>query len=103
MSEVEIAGAYKQFMDAARRREQDPDMFSSARTRYYGLKNGDDWMKQERLRILNDKIHPAMGKYANMYNELINQIEIKKAYSESAEIIRDQQANLKSNYNNKTS
>lgn len=103
MSEAEIAGAYKQFMAAARTRDQDPDGFSSARMRYYGMKNGDDWMKQERSRVLKQQIEPAVAKYAAMYNELEKQVEIQKAYSESSEIIRDQQSNLKSNYNNKTS
>jgi len=103
MSEAQIADAYKEFMDASRRRDDDPDQFSSARTRYYGLKNGDEWLEQERIRILKEKINPAIGKYAKMYNEIINQIEIQKAYSDSAEIIRDQQSNIKTNYNNNTS
>ena len=103
MSEAQIADAYKEFMDASRTRDQDPDGFSSARMRYYGLKNGDEWIKQEQTNILKEKINPAVGKYAKMFNEILNQIEIQKAYSDSAEVIRDQQSNIKSNYNNKTS
>lgn len=99
MSEVEIAKAYKEFMSASSTRDKDPDGFSSARMRFYGLKNGEDWTNQEKSRIISQKINPAIREYQKIYEELEKQIDIHKAYTDSAEIIRDQQSNIKSNYN----
>jgi len=99
MSEAQIADAYKQFISSSRTRDKDPDGFSAARMRFYGLKNGEDWINQEKSRITLQKIEPAIREYQKMYEELERQTEIQKAYTDSFEVIRDQQSNIKSTQN----
>ena len=94
-SPEEIQSAFETFQRASQNRDNDPDAFQAARFRYYGLKNGPEWMEQEKRRINAQKMEPVLDKYRSQYQDLEAQGEVQKGYTDSIATIRDKQSSLK--------
>lgn len=94
-SPEEMQSAFQTFQRASQTRDTDPDAFQAARFRYYGLKNGPDWMAQESKRLNAEKLDPVLDKYRSQYQDLDAQSEVQKGYTESIAVIRDKQSSLK--------
>lgn len=94
-SPEEMQSAFQTFQRASANRDSDPDAFQAARFRYYGLKNGPDWMAQESKRLNAEKLDPVLDKYRSQYQDLDAQSEVQKGYTESIAVIRDKQSSLK--------
>jgi hypothetical protein len=87
--------AFKRFQAAARTRDEQPDEYEGARMQYYGIKNGDAWMEQEKKRIADEKLEPILQKYRDQYQQLETEANAHKAYTDSIAAIRDKQSSLK--------
>jgi hypothetical protein len=94
-SPEEMQSAFETFQRASQTRDEDPDAFQAARFRYYGLKNGPEWMAQETKRINAEKMDPVLNKYRTQIQDLDAQSEVQKGYTESIATIRDKQSSLK--------
>lgn len=94
-SPEEMQAAFQTFQRASQTRDEDPDFFQAARFRYYGLKNGPDWIAQETKRINAEKMDPVLDKYRSQYADLDAQSEVQKGYTDSIATIRDKQSSLK--------
>ena len=94
-SPEEMQSAFETFQRVSQNRDEDPDAFQAARFRYYGLKNGPEWMAQETKRINAEKMDPVLNKYRAQIQDLDAQSEVQKGYTESIATIRDKQSSLK--------
>ena len=94
-SPEEMQAAFETFQRASQNRENDPDAFQAARFRYYGLKNGEQWMAQETKRINAEKMDPVLDKYRSQILDLDAQTDVQKGYTDSIATIRDKQSSLK--------
>jgi len=94
-SPEEMQAAFETFQRASQTRDDDPDAFEAARFRYYGMKNGPEWIAQESKRINAEKMNPVLDKYRSQYGDLDAQAEVQKGYTESIATIRDKQSSLK--------
>jgi hypothetical protein len=94
-SPEEMQSAFQTFQRASQNRDADPDAFQAARFRYYGLKNGPQWVAQEAKRMNAEKLDPVLDKYRSQYQDLDAQEEVQKGYTESIATIRDKQSSLK--------
>lgn len=94
-SPEEMQSAFETFQRVSQTRDEDPDAFQAARFRYYGLKNGPEWMAQETTRINAEKMDPVLNKYRAQIQDLDAQAEVQKGYTESIATIRDKQSSLK--------
>lgn len=92
---AELQKAFEYYQSAARNRDNDPITYEGARIRYYALKNGEGWLQQEKARIESEKIDPALQKYRDMYEQLENEANVQKAYTDSISSIRDHQSSIK--------
>ena len=92
----EIQLAFESYQRAAQNREKDPDTFEATRFRYYGLKNGEGWIQQEKKRINDSKLGPVVDTYRSQYTDLQSQDDIQRAYTDSIAMIRNKQSSLKS-------
>jgi hypothetical protein len=91
----EMQSAFQTFQRASQNRDNDPDAFQAARFRYFGLKNGPEWMEQEKRRIDAEKMEPVLDKYRSQYGDLDAQSEVQRGYTDSIATIRDKQSSLK--------
>jgi hypothetical protein len=94
--EAEVAKAFRYFQDASRNRDAEPEIFEGARIRYYTLKNGEQWLEQEKKRLQSEKLEPIIQEYKNQYATLKNEAEVLQGYTDSIAQIRDKQSALKS-------
>lgn len=94
-SPEEMQKAFETFQRASQRRDDDPEAFQAARFRYYGMKNGPEWMAQEKKRIHAETMDPILDKYRSQYQDLDAQSEVQKGYTDSITTIRDKQSSLK--------
>lgn len=94
-SPEEMQKAFETFQRASQRRDDDPEAFQAARFRYYGMKNGPEWMAQEKKRINAEKMDPILDKYRSQIQDLDAQSEVQKGYTDSIATIRDKQSSLK--------
>jgi hypothetical protein len=94
-SPEEMQKAFETFQRASQRRDDDPEAFQAARFRYYGMKNGSEWMEQEKKRINAEKLDPVLDKYRSQIQDLDAQSEVQKGYTNSIATIRDKQSSLK--------
>lgn len=94
-SPEEMQKAFETFQRASQRRDDDPEAFQAARFRYYGMKNGPEWMAQEKKRIHAETMDPILDKYRSQYQDLDAQSEVQKGYTDSIATIRDKQSSLK--------
>jgi hypothetical protein len=90
-----IQRALKAFQDAARNRTKDPDTFEAAKTRYYFLTKGPEWLEQEKQRILSEKLDPVVADYRDQFNSLDTEEKVQSAYTDSIAAIRDKQDTLR--------
>lgn len=90
-----VARAFKAFQDAARTRDDDPETFEAARTRYYFLTKGQAWLDQEKKRIAAEKLDPVLAEYRDMYTSLHSEAAVQKGYTDSIEAIRNKQEEIK--------
>jgi hypothetical protein len=91
----ELQSAYESYQRASQNADADPDMFEQTRFRYYSLKNGEQWAKQERKQILDKKMGPVLDSYRQQFNDLDNQGTVQSAYTDSIATIRNKQSSLK--------
>ena len=90
-----IQRALKAFQDAARNRTKDPETFEAAKTRYYFLTKGPEWLAQEKQRILSEKVDPIVAGYRDQFNALDNEEKVQSAYTDSIAAVRDKQDSIK--------
>ena len=59
----QIQDAFKALQDAENVRDQSPSAYQAARTAYYSLVNGPQWINEERQRVSAAEVGPEIQKY----------------------------------------
>lgn len=70
--ETALSNAFKSLQLAENSRDQTPEAYQTARSRYYTLLKGDTWLTEERGRIAKVDVEPIVTKYNNMFTDLTN-------------------------------
>lgn len=91
---VELQRAHDFYMAAAANRDKDPDTYEGARIRYFTLKNGEGWLEQEKTRIADTKLQPAIDSYRQQFKTLESQSAVQSGLVESIANVRDKQSAL---------
>lgn len=66
----QVADAFKALQDAENTRDQAPAAYQAARTTYYTLTKGQDWLSAERARLLNAEVIPQVSSYIQSINDV---------------------------------
>lgn len=66
----QVADAFADLQAAENARDASPQAYQDARTRYYTLTLGDTWVAQERQRLLNAEVLPAVVPYIQAINSI---------------------------------
>lgn len=66
----QVADAFKALQDAENSRDQAPAAYQAARTTYYTLTKGQDWLSAERARLLNAEVIPQVSSYIQSINDV---------------------------------
>jgi len=68
--DVQIATSFRALQTAENARAQAPDAYQAARTAYYTLTQGQDWLAAERSRLLNAEVLPQVSAYIQSINDV---------------------------------
>lgn len=66
----QIATSFQALQTAENNRAQNPEAYQAARTAYYTLTKGQDWLASERSRLLNAEVLPAVSSYIQSINDI---------------------------------
>lgn len=88
----ELQKAHEFYLAAAANRDEDPDTYEGARIRYFTLKNGEGWLQQEKTRIADTKLKPAIDDYRRQFQTLESQAAVQNKLVDSIVSARDKQS-----------
>jgi hypothetical protein len=88
----ELQKAHEFYLAAAANRDDDPDTYEGARIRYFTLKNGEGWLQQEKTRIADTKLKPAIDDYRRQFQTLESQAAVQNKLVDSIVSARDKQS-----------
>jgi len=88
----EVQKAHEFYLAAAANRDDDPDTYEGARIRYFTLKNGPGWLAQEKTRIADTKLQPAIDRYRQEFQTLESQAAVQNHLVDSIATVRDKQS-----------
>ena len=91
---MELQRAHDFYIAAAANRDKDPDTYEGARIRYFALKNGEGWLEQEKTRIADTKLQPAIDSYRQQFKTLGSQSAVQRGLVDSIASVRDKQSAL---------
>lgn len=66
----QVATSFKALQEAENIRDQSPAAYQAARTSYYTLTKGRDWLSAERARLLNAEVIPEVVSYIRSINDV---------------------------------
>jgi len=90
----ELRRAHEAYIAAAANRDEKPDIYEGARIRYMTLKNGPGWLEQEKTRVTDTKLQPAIDNYRQQFQTLQNQAAVQSGLVNSIATVRDRQSAL---------
>lgn len=91
-SSAELAQAHEFYTAAAANRDADPETYEGARIRYFALKEGPGWLEQEKTRINDTKLQPAIDTYRQQFKTAQAQLAVQNDIIDQATTVRDRQA-----------
>ena len=71
--ETKIATAFRNLQDAQNAEDISPEAYQKARSEYYTMVKGDDWIETEKARIGNAETKPRVDKFIAQFKDLSNQ------------------------------
>lgn len=69
-NEIKVLTAFTALQQAENARDTAPDAYQAARTAYYTLTKGQNWIEQEKTRIANVEAQPIVNGYVARYNDI---------------------------------
>jgi hypothetical protein len=93
-SSSDLQKAHEFYLAAAANRDDDPDTYEGARIRYFTLKNGEGWLQQEKTRVADTKLNPAIDDYRRQFQTLDSQGAVQNSLVDSIVSARDKQSAL---------
>jgi hypothetical protein len=94
-SEARIRDAFIQLQAAENARNEAPEAYQLARTRYYTLTNGDSWLAEERTRVSNAEVLPTVQQYMSQYTDLSARVAQHQQTYDVVQSVKDNVLSLK--------
>jgi hypothetical protein len=94
-NETKILTAFTALQQAENARDTAPDAYQAARTAYYILTKGRNWIEQEKARIANVEAQPIVNGYVARYNDIQAKKNQQQSTIEVVNGIRDKVLTVK--------
>jgi hypothetical protein len=93
--ETRIRDAFIELQNAENARNEAPEAYQLARTRYYTLTNGDSWLAEERTRVSNSEVLPEVSRYTTRFIDLTTRAEQHQQTYDVVQSVKDNVLSLK--------
>jgi hypothetical protein len=84
-----LDAAFRALQDAENVRDQSPQAYQDARTRYYTLLKGEDWKNEEAQRIARAEVKPVVTSYQSKITDIQNQSQQQKRTIDIIQGVKD--------------
>ena len=102
MSKVEkqqqIDDAFQELQTAENVRDQSPQAYQDARIRYYTLVKGDEWINEEKERIVNSEVAPKIIQYMKSYQDMNTRISQQSQTLDVVNNVKDKVLSMKDDF-----
>ena len=93
-----IADAFKQLQTAENVRDESPQAYQDARIRYYTLLKGEDWIDEEKNRIMGAEVVPKITQYMNSYEDMNTRITQQQQTLDVVNNVKDKVVSMKDEF-----
>lgn len=93
-----INDAFKDLQAAENARDQSPAAYQAARTAYYTLIRGADWLNEEKQRIANAEVEPELQKYRDAVSAVNSRTQEQQKTLDVVNGIKDKVLSLRDDF-----
>lgn len=93
-----IADAFRDLLAAENARDQSPEAYRVARTAYYTLVKGSQWVNEERDRVARAEVEPELQRYRDSVRALTNQTNEQKKVLDVVNGVKDKVLTLRDDF-----
>jgi hypothetical protein len=94
----QIADAFKDLQLAENVRDKSPDAYQDARIRYYTLAKGEDWVNEEKERIIKSEVAPKVASYMTSYQDLTTRQNQQQRTMDVVKAVKDKVISMKDDF-----
>lgn len=94
-----LADAFKDLQKAENARDESPEAYQIARTAYYTLLKGPEWIEEERIRIARAEVDPVVRQYRHNASQIVNQSQQQARIYDVVNGVKDKVVSLKDDFN----
>lgn len=95
---VKVEGAFRALQLAENARDEAPDAYQMARTAYYTLIKGQDWVNEERARIAKTEVGPEIEKYNQAVAGIRTQKDMQQKTMDVVQGVKDKVFSLRDDF-----
>lgn len=93
-----INDAFRDLQNTENVRDQSPEAYQVARTAYYTLLKGENWINEERQRIAKSEVDPEVQKYAKRVETITDQRQQQQKTVDVVQGVKDRVLSLKDDF-----
>lgn len=94
----QLEDAFRSLQQAENVRDQSPEAYEKARIGYYSLKNGPEWIEQEKERIAKVDVEPEISQYRTNYNAIQSRQQNQQRTQDIMKSVREGVLTLKDDF-----
>lgn len=94
----QIDDAFKDLQAAENVRDKSPEAYQDARIRYYTMVKGEDWVNEERKRILDSEVAPKVASYMASYQDITNRQNQQQRTMDVVKAVKDKVVSMKDDF-----
>jgi hypothetical protein len=93
-----INDAFRDLQKAENARDESPEAYQIARTAYYTLIKGQEWINEERERVAKSEVEPEIRKYRDMLGGITQQKQQQQKTVDVVQAVKDKVLSLKDDF-----
>jgi hypothetical protein len=94
----QIADAFKNLQLAENIRDKSPDAYQDARIRYYTLVKGEDWIEEEKERVIKSEVAPKIASYMSSYKDMATRQDQQQRTMDVVKAVKDKVISMKDDF-----
>ena len=94
----QVQDAFKRLQQAENVRDKSPEAYQQARTNYYTMVKGPEWLGEEKERVAKVEVEPELSKYRSTYDTLASRQQQQQRTQDIMNSVKDGVLTLKDDF-----
>lgn len=96
--QTQLADAFTALQSAENIRDKSPQAYQDARMRYYTLLNGENWVEEEKQRIVQSEVAPKIAAYTSSYQDMETRRNQQQRTMDVVKAVKDKVVSMKDDF-----